>query len=191
MGAGKSHVARILLRVGFPVYNSDSRAKFLLEADEQLQAEVSAAFGSDLYDAQRRLNRNLLAERAFPNSEATARLNALVHPAVTQDFERWCREQQAAGYSIVFKEAALIFEAQTEDMLDAVWLVAAPLDLRRSRVQAREGLSLAQIDHRMARQWPEEWKRERASFVIENDGMKPLAPQLRLAFAQMKSKRAP
>jgi dephospho-CoA kinase len=182
MGAGKSHVARLLVRLGFPVYNSDLRAKTLLETDIHLREALSAAFGFDLYDKDGRLQRKVLAERAFPSAEATARLNGLVHPAVGRDFEVWCTHQLAAGHRLVFKEAALIYEAATQGTLDAVWLVAAPVDIRRQRVYTRDKLTAQEVDDRMARQWAEERKRELANFVIENDGIQPLAPQLRRAF---------
>lgn len=182
MGAGKSHVARLLTRLGFPVYNSDLQAKTLLETDVHLRAALSAEFGSDLYDTGGRLQRKILAARAFPSAEATARLNELIHPAVGRDFEAWCTASQTAGHRLVFKEAALIYEAAVQGSLDAVWLVAAPVEIRKQRVLARDGLSPQEVDDRMARQWAEERKRELAHFVIENDGIQALAPQLRRAF---------
>lgn len=187
MGAGKSRVARMLRGAGLPVYDSDSSSKALLDTDTQLKEELKAAFGDDLYDEAGRLRRPLLAERAFPTPETTARLNAIVHPAVKRDFVRWREERENEGKHLLFKEAALIYEAGTDAELDAVWLVAAPLEKRIKRVMRRDGLSREQIEARMARQWPEERKRELASFVIENYGKQTIAPQIRRALSALDS----
>jgi len=187
IGAGKSTVARMLKWAGYPVYDSDTRAKALVNEDNDLRASVIAYFGNQVYSPDGQLNRAALGAKVFSNPEALQHLNSLVHPAVKRDFASWVKIQSAKGCSIAFKEAALIFEAGTEDSLDAVWVVSAPKEVRIQRVAKRDDLSREQIQDRINRQIPEEEKRKRANHIIENDGSFPLAPQLRFLLKKEKN----
>ena len=95
IGSGKSVVCRMLEDMGIPVYDSDSRAKSLYERDRVLLDSVKNLFGDDIIGTDGLLDRKKLASRAFASAEATASLNALVHPAVLRDFDVWSKEQSA------------------------------------------------------------------------------------------------
>jgi dephospho-CoA kinase len=130
IGSGKSIASRLFQALGVPVYDADSRARWLMEHDVELRQHLSAAFGSDAYDAAGRLNRPALAATVFRNPELLAQLNALVHPHVGTDFERWALAQQQAGHAYVLKEAALLFEAGSYKQLDRIITVFAPQPVR-------------------------------------------------------------
>ena len=93
IGSGKSKVAELLHDRGIAVYDSDSRAKALMNGDDALREALIAEFGAECYtDAG--LNRAWLAERVFNNEAELARLNAIVHPAVMRDFAEWASAQE-------------------------------------------------------------------------------------------------
>ena len=103
-------------------------------------------------------------------------LNNIVHPSVFRDGEQWHKDQKGVPYTL--KEAALLFESGSHSALDKIITVYAPKELRIERVMARNGLSREEIESRMAKQLPDEEKKERADFVIYNDGRQLLLPQV-------------
>jgi len=188
IGSGKSIASRLFQALGVPIYDADSRARWLMENGPELRQQLSAAFGPDTYDAAGRLNRPVLASTVFNNPALLAQLNGLVHPHVGTDFESWAATQAAAGHAYVLKEAALLFEAGSYKQLDRIITVYAPLAVRQARVLRRDPhRSPADVQAIMAKQLSEEEKMQRADYVLTNDDTQPLLPQvlaLHAAFSQ-------
>ena len=179
IGSGKSIASRLFHALGVPVYDADTRARWVMENDAALRDELRAAFGADTYDATGRLNRPALAGMVFNNPARLAQLNGLVHPHVGTDFERWATVQQQAGHAYVLKEAALLFEAGSYKQLDRIITVFAPLAVRTARVLRRDPQrSAADVAAIMAKQLSEEEKMQRADYVLVNDDAQPLLPQV-------------
>ena len=134
-----------------------------------LRDAIEAEFGPGIY-LDGVLQRKELAARAFADEESTLRINALVHPAVHDDFVAWFAVQKAP-YAV--REAAILFESGTYQNCDAVVLIEAPLDLRVARVIARSALTEAEVRLRIARQWPDAQKRGLTTpldFILDNSG---------------------
>ena len=179
IGSGKSIASRVFQALGVPVYDADTRARWAMENDAALRTELRASFGSDVYDAAGRLNRPLLAATVFNNPARLAELNALVHPHVGRDFEAWAAAQQQAGHVYVLKEAALLFEAGSYRQLDRIITVFAPVPVRLARVLRRDAhRTAADVQAIMGKQLSEEEKQQRADFVLRNDDVAPLLPQV-------------
>jgi dephospho-CoA kinase len=176
IGSGKTTVAKIFETLGIPVYYADQEAKRLMVEDASLVEAIKELFGEEAYDANGRLNRAFIAQRAFPEPELLKKLEALVHPAVLRDGERWHAAQRDAPYTI--KEAALLFESGSYRQLDKVITVFAPLELRIQRVMARDKSAREDVEARIARQMPEEEKLQLADFVVYNDGSLSLISQV-------------
>ena len=179
IGSGKSIASRLFHALGVPVYDADTRARWVMENDAALREELRAAFGAETYDAAGRLNRPALAATVFNNPARLAQLNGLVHPHVGTDFERWATTQQQAGHAYVLKEAALLFEAGSYKRLDRIITVFAPLAVRTARVLRRDPhRSATDVAAIMAKQLSEEEKMQRADAVLVNDDVQPLLPQV-------------
>ncbi|WP_019948997.1 dephospho-CoA kinase [Hymenobacter aerophilus] len=179
IGSGKSIVGRLFRVLGVPLYDSDSRAKWVMAHDPQLRQELTAAFGPETFDAQGHLDRTYLARVAFPDPAQLARLNALVHPHVGRDFAAWSAARQAEGCAYVLKEAALLYESGAYRQLDRIITVFAPQALRQERVLRRD---LHRTAHDVltiiGKQLSEEEKLARANYVIHNDDEHLLIPQV-------------
>ena len=179
IGSGKSIASRLFHALGVPVYDADTRARWVMENDAALRDELRAAFGADTYDATGQLNRPALAGMVFNNPARLAQLNGLVHPHVGTDFERWATVRQQAGHAYVLKEAALLFEAGSYKQLDRIITVFAPLAVRTARVLRRDPQrSAADVAAIMAKQLSEDEKMLRADHVLVNDDAQPLLPQV-------------
>lgn len=175
IGSGKSFVCDILARMGYPVYNADKQAKFLSDTHPHIRSGLIALFGFDIYDGET-LNRKKMAEAVFSNRELLDSVNAIIHPVVQTDFDRWTRFN--AGSPIVFKEAAILFETGAYRLLDRNIVVTAPESLRIMRVMQRDGVAADRVRERIRMQLPEKEKIRLADFQLINDGKRMLLPQL-------------
>ena len=174
IGVGKTYVSKIFQQMGIPIFNADEQAKKCMVEDANLKAAVQLAFGENMY-LKGVLQKDALAKIVFNNTKTLAKLNALVHPIVKQKFEDWCSLQST---SMVIKEAAILFESDAHLGLDSVVCVSAPENLRIKRVQKRDGSSVEQIQSRMSKQMPQTEKEELADFLIVNDQVQLLLPQV-------------
>ncbi len=177
IGAGKSTVCLIFKALGAPVYDADSRAKWLMAHDPRLREQITHHFGPATYLPDGSLDRAYLAAAVFGQPEKRMLLNSLVHPRVGEDTRAWVMAQ--TGHPYLIKEAALMIEAGSHRELDRLVVVTAPIDLRISRVQARDPQrSETEIRAIIAAQMPEADKIKLADHVIHNDGQQLLIPQV-------------
>jgi dephospho-CoA kinase len=174
IGSGKSTVAKIFEILGTPVYNADDAAKRIMQEDQALRAELLKAFGGRTFE-NGILNRAYLAGIVFGNPEKLALLNKMVHPRTIKDAHEWM-EKQTTPYAI--KEAALVFETDVWQKLDVVIGVSAPYDLRLKRAMMRDHSSKETVESIMGKQMNEEEKMKRCDFVIYNDELQLLIPQV-------------
>jgi dephospho-CoA kinase len=179
IGSGKSVVSRLFAALGVPVYDSDTRAKWVMANDLVLREQLKAAFSAETYDAAGQLDRPYLARVAFGDPARLAQLNGLVHPRVGEDFATWTAAQAAAGHAYVLKEAALLFESGAYKGLDKIITVFAPPEVRTARVLARDAHRTADdVARIIGQQLPEDERLTRADYVVYNDDSQLVIPQV-------------
>ena len=165
IGSGKSAACRRILERGYPVYDSDSRAKCLYDEVPGLPARVDAALGGGVLDAGGRIDRRALAAAVFSDASALKRLEAVIHPEVLKDFLRW-RDAQEAG--VVFMESAIAAGLPLfRGVFDATVLVDAPEDVRLRRACSRDGAQPEDVLERIRAQRFDGFVPD---YVICNDG---------------------
>ena len=161
IGSGKSYVCKLLAQRGIDVYDCDAAAKRLIRTSPRLQQQLKALIGSlDKAD----ISRFLLASEE--NQQA---VNAIVHPAVFQDFEE---------SNMQWMESAILFESGADKLVDRVIVVTAPEEVRIQRIMQRDGITREKALQWIARQWPQEQVKPRADFEIVNDGQLDLNSQI-------------
>lgn len=175
IGSGKSTVCKLFAVLGIPVYHADERAKWLLENDPNIIAQVEDLLGKEAY-SNGRLNRKLIAEKVFADADLLKRYNAVIHPAVEEDAMRWEEAHVSAPYTI--REAALLVESGSYKALDMLITVTAPEALRIARVMQRDGVGREAVEARVRNQMAEEKKVALSQAVIINDGEQQLIPQV-------------
>lgn len=164
IGSGKSTVCRLFADNDVAVYDSDKEAKRLMNEDTALRAAIISRFGEESYTAEG-LNRKYLADKVFTDEESLQALNALVHPAVKRDFERWA-EEQSGDYVVL--ECAILFESGMNAMVDVTVAVVAPLDLRVSRTCRRDKCDEESVRRRIAAQMSDDELTAKADITIVN-----------------------
>ena len=163
IGSGKSLVVNELERLGALVYHADKKAKELVYLPE-VKAQILKLFG-DLAFENDIYNTKYIASIVFEDNTKLQALNAIIHPAVFRDLDKFCQEN--LGKTIVY-ESALMVETGHTHLFDIVVLVTAPLELRIERVMRRDGVDRISVQKRMDRQWSDERKKEFADIIIEN-----------------------
>ncbi|WP_312190047.1 dephospho-CoA kinase [Sphingobacterium sp.] len=174
IGSGKTFICQLFKALAVPVYNADDEAKKLMNTDLRIRESLIATFGEATYK-DGMLDRAFLAQQIFSDKEKLDLVNGIVHPIVIQAAKDWA-EQQKARYSL--KEAALLFESGSYKDLDYTILVTAPLSVRVQRVMERDGVTEEQVMERISKQLTDEEKIKMADFIIINDGITPLLPQV-------------
>ena len=174
IGSGKSTVAKLFVVNGIPVYESDKRAKWLIENHPEIKIEILELFGEQAYFNDGNYNRSFVAEKAFGNIDLLNKLNSIVHPRVGEDFENWAKGQKNVPF--VIKEAAIMKRGAG---LDKIIVVESPEDLRVQRLLARDKhRDLYQIKEIIQKQKSAKEYLELADFVIKNDEKVLLIPQV-------------
>ncbi len=195
IGGGKSSLARHFRDSGVPHYDSDQRAKELMNLDAKLKSDIVALLGDRAYevdfDGMQRLNRGYVASQIFGDEQKRLALNGLVHPVVLRDFEEWAAAKGDVPY-VIF-ESAILFDAGLEDNFDKSVAVLAPEELRLMRVVNRDGCTLEQVKERMAAQIDEEEMHKRADYAVVNifeDELEGAAKRLDQIFKHEAMKRS-
>ncbi|MBO7528821.1 MAG: dephospho-CoA kinase [Bacteroidales bacterium] len=174
IGSGKSYVCKMFENLGIPVFYSDDETKklYLIPSVKTL---IINRFGNEVYFEDGTLNRKLLSYHLFKNEEAMKFIESVLYPALNQHFDEWC-EQQTTPY--VLYESAILFEKNYEKFFDKIIFVSAAESIRLQRVMKRDDCSEENVRSRMRLQLNEETKISRADFVIYNDGIKAVEPQV-------------
>lgn len=170
IGSGKSTVCRMLGELGCPVIDADLEAHRSYERGTGTYREIVTTFGEGILDSSGNIDRSSLGEIVFSDPEARKRLNAIVHPATLRQVVSGLRQFAAAGHDWAAVEATLLIEAGWRNMVDQLWVVAAPDDsvvarLRRDRDQDED-----HVRSRMSAQMPALQMMEHADEIIYNDG---------------------
>lgn len=170
MAAGKSSVAELWRRAGVPVVSADELAREAVVAGSPGLARVKALLGSEAVGEDGTMDRAAVRRMVFADDGLRRALEAIVHPEVKRLRDAWTAMQRTAGARVVVWEIPLLFETGIEKEVDVVVLVDAPVDARRRRAMETRGLEAQEADAMMAAQLSADRKRDRADFVVVNDG---------------------
>lgn len=170
IGSGKSTVCRLLEQMGCPVVDADREAHLTYRRGTRTWQKLVDAFGEGVLDSNGQIDRAVLARIVFNDSEALERLNSIVHPATRRRVSRKLRRLSTEGHAWTAIEATLLIEAGWRDMVDRLWVVAAPDDVVIARLSRDRGQDEQSVRTRLARQTPAERMMEYADDIIYNDG---------------------
>lgn len=170
IACGKSTVSAMLRARGLPVLDADQVARDVVAIGSEGLAEVRAAFGPEVLDAQGALDRARLGARVFADSDARARLNAILHPLIAAESARRLGALSGTGHAVAVYDAALLVENGLHHAMAALLVVTASRAIQRARLRARDGLDDAAIEQRLDAQLPLARKVAAATYVIDNSG---------------------
>ncbi len=164
MGSGKSTVAKMFSDLGVSVYFADEAGRKMLEDVATINV-LKDYFGEEIL-VNNKVQRDVLANIVFNDSEKLKFLNSVIHPKVRDDFQEYVQLHEHEDF--VIKESAILFESGADADCDHIITVSAPETIRIQRIQKRDGISVDAIQSRLSKQWSDIQREAKANFVIEN-----------------------
>lgn len=168
IGSGKSYVADILGQAGAAIIDTDAIAHALTAPGGVAIAAIEAMFGASFITTEGALDRARMRERVFGDAGAREQLQAILHPLIGDETRR--QADLAVGDYTVFVVPLLVESGRWLNQVDRVCVVDCDRDTQISRVQARNGLSQAQVEQILNAQVSREKRLAVAHDVILNDG---------------------
>lgn len=167
-GSGKTTFSEICKKYGFSIINADLVAREVTEVGSPVLNKLNTAFGNVL-DENGELNRPLLAKKAFSDSKSTAKLNAIMLPAVCQRIEGIIKAFKTDGKHKILLDAPTLFEAGADLLCTKTVAVLSSSEIRLKRIMARDNISEENAKIRMGAGKPDVFYRERCDRILENN----------------------
>lgn len=164
LGMGKTTAARFFAEAGVPVHDSDAVVHALYEG--KAVPAIEQAFPGSTTGGK--VDRAKLAAVVLNDPAALARLEAIVHPLVSESTDEFLADAKAKGVPVVVLDVPLLFEVGTNRRCDAVVVVSAPPEVQRQRVLERPGMTEEKLTAILANQLPDAEKRRRADFIVDS-----------------------
>lgn len=164
IGMGKSTAAKMLKRLGLPLYDADAMVHRLFARGGGAVEAVAAAFPEAVVEGA--VDRRILGALVFEDPPALRRLEAIVHPLVRAEARAFLARQRRARRPMVVLDVPLLYETGGDRLCDAVIVVSAPRFLQEQRVLRRPGMTRERLEAILAQQMPDREKRRRADFIV-------------------------
>jgi len=168
IGTGKSEVARILAMLGAVVIDADQLGHQAYTPHTEIWDEVVKVFGEGILQSSGEIDRKQLGAIVFADPEQLARLNGIMHPRMARMVSQQIEKLREEGATAVVVEAAVLFEAGWDSLVDEVWTTESPLDNVVDRLMARNGLDRAEVVKRIKSQMSSEERSSRSQVVVDN-----------------------
>ena len=175
IGSGKSTVCKIFETMGVPVFYSDTQAKKLYLRQE-VKEQLFNQFGNSVFNNLKEIDFKKLATVIFSNRNSLDFINRLIHPLVFESYQKWLDGHQQDSYTL--HESAILFEHHLEKKFDKTIVVYCPQEIRIRRILKRDEVSENEILKRISNQMNDQRKNSLADFVVINDGIRMILPQI-------------
>jgi len=184
IGMGKSETAKLFAAQGVPVHDADAAIAQLYGKGGAAVDVIARAFPGTVKDGA--VDRAALSAAVVNDRDALKKLEALVHPLVAAERDRFLK---AANAPIVLFDIPLLFETGANAEVDAVVVASAPEAVQRARVLSRPGMTLEKFEALKARQLDDAQKRQQAHYVVITDkGLDHAREQVKMILADIRAK---
>ncbi len=170
IASGKSTVTRFFKDRDVPVIDADILGHRTYDPGTDTFAAVVRVFGDDLVAPDGSIDRRVLGSKVFGKPDELKRLTDIVWPGIRKLASESLSEFEAAGNALVVLEAAVMFEAGWEDLVDEIWVVVVEPDQAVQRLATRNGLDEPAARARIESQLSNEERVSRSDVVITNNG---------------------
>lgn len=172
VGSGKSTVIDYISKItNADVILTDNLAKKLMEPENASYIEVVKNFGDEILNPDKTINRKKLGKIVFNDNEKLELLNKCTHPYVCNYLIDYIAKNSD---KLIVIESALLFDCEIAEMCDETWYIYASKENRRERLKTSRNYSDEKIDQMMASQKSDEFFKEKATIVIENNDIKQM-----------------
>lgn len=170
IGTGKSEAARQLEALGASIISADEVGHEAYTPNTEAWEQVVAAFGDVILQEDGEIDRRKLGALVFSDAGQLAKLNQIMHPRMARMVADKIEVLRSQGVGVVVVEAALLFEAGWDSLVEEVWVTDSPDQIVIERLNKRNGLSEEEARKRISSQMDRTERLEKADFVIDNSG---------------------
>ena len=168
IGTGKSEAARCMVSLGARLIDADVVGHEAYRPHAEAWSRVVDAFGHDILGPDNEIDRRALGAIVFSDPEQLTKLNGIMHPLMAGMVQEKIDAFREDGADVVVVEAALLFEAGWDSLVQEVWVTDSPEDAVIRRLSQRNGMSEEEARKRVSSQMQREERLERADIVIDN-----------------------
>lgn len=169
IGSGKTTVANLFAALGVPLIDTDLIAHELTARGGAAIEPIRDAFGDAVIAADGSLDRAAMRARAFGDSDARRRLEAILHPMIRERTVHAIEAAAREAYAIVV--VPLLVESGTwQSWLDRILVVDCPEQVQIERVMKRSALTREQVLAILSAQATRQARLAAADDVIDNTG---------------------
>lgn len=192
LASGKTTIAGLFEECGAFLIQADQLARTVVTPGRIAWKEIVKAFGPHVLQADRTLDRGVLAELVFQNPRKLSALNRIVHPRVAREQVRQTNViARQHPHAVIIYDAALLIEAQAHERMDRIIVVTANRPIQIQRARQRDGLTKKEALARIRGQLPLRAKRRFADYIL--DGTWPIArlrPTVRQLYRELRQEAA-
>ena len=170
IGTGKSEAARQLEALGASIISADQVGHEAYTPNTEAWEQVVAAFGDGILKEDGEIDRRKLGGIVFSDPGKLEQLNQIMHPRMARMVANKIEALRIEGVDVVVVEAALLFEAGWDSLVEEVWVTDSPEQMVIDRLKNRNGLSEDEARKRISSQMDRSERLGKADFVIDNSG---------------------
>lgn len=170
IGTGKSEAARQLEALGASIISADQVGHEAYTPNTEAWEQVVAAFGDGILQEDGEIDRRKLGGIVFSDPGKLEQLNQIMHPRMARMVANKIEALRIEGVDVVVVEAALLFEAGWDSLVEEVWATDSPEQMVIERLKNRNGLSEDEARKRISSQMDRSERLGKADFVIDNSG---------------------
>ena len=182
IGSGKSTVAKMLVEHGAALIDADGISRATTASGGAAITSIVAQFGLGVVNADGSLNRDVMRQRVFADSNVRQQLEDIIHPLVSSESARQTEAARDAGCALlVFDIPLLVESSRWRNQLDRVLVVDCEVTTQISRVMQRSGWTQTMVRDVIASQATRIQRLAAADLVIYNNAQRldDLATQVR------------
>ena len=169
IGSGKSAASRILGTLGAGLSDADLVGHASYRAGTEGFDKVIEAFGDDLIGSDGEIDRKKLGPIVFSEPGNLTRLNEILHPIIYSMIKTELKNMENSGEKVAVVEAAILIEANWQDLFDELWVVDADKEEVIRRLIDRNNVTREQALERIESQIGREERNGYADAIIENN----------------------
>ncbi len=190
IAAGKSTAASLLRELGAAVIDADRLGHRVYEPGTRGFDRVVEAFGPNVIADDGTIDRRVLGGKVFGKPETLKTLTDIVWPLIRELAAEEIEQLRAEDADrVVVLEAAVLLEADWDDLVDEVWVVVVDPEVAIERLVLRDGMSRDDALARIRSQLSNRERLERSDRAIDNSGTPDeLRGRLRLEWERLEQR---
>jgi len=171
VGSGKSIVALMFKDLGAKIIDADKLGHGVILPYKSAWKKIVKLFGKDILQNDLIIDRKKLGKIVFANQDLLKKLNEITHPKITKLIKKeinLAKNKTRSQEKILVIDAALIYEAKIDRLMDKIIVVYIDEDEQIKRLIKRNNLSKKEALQRIKSQIPMKEKAKMADYVIDN-----------------------